>query len=106
MGCLADFDARIFASREQLIFHTIVTTQRNMRNDAILFNCLLLVQRLCAANAVDMYVHQSELEGRNNFLKLTYATKPEDRPEVMARCSLGQPQNVVDIDNQAAGWSQ
>ena len=99
MGCLAEFDASIFSCREQLIFHTIVTTQRNMRNDAILFNCLLLVQRLCAANAVDMYVHQRELENRNKFLKLTYALQPEDRPEVMARCSLSQPHNVVDIDN-------
>ena len=77
----------------------MTATHRNVRQDAILFNCLLLLQRLCAPNAVDMYVNKSELDNRDLFLRLTYKMRESERPELFARKLLANPQNVEDIVN-------
>lgn len=111
MGCVADLDARRFSDHEQLIFHTVNIGQRYLKNEMILTNVLLFIQRLCAPNTVDFFLEKKVLQNKEKLLKLPMSQTavkeigPEKDTNEKWAGATRAPLDINERINQTGEWA-
>lgn len=111
MGVVIDMDHSLFVKSEQLLFHLTNLSNRYVRNDGVLVNTLLLIQRMCAPNTLDLFLSKDENSARAAWLKLPpdahlWGFTSRERPQNLATLMLhtygeDNPINTATFGNMA-----